>query len=269
VDTGSGDDALSDTESATALRRYLDDRDRPHPAEASAAVRVPIAPVVAKKALKHVVPESLRPTVTLAATDAIRPLAARRARRLARSPGTVLVQLGSGYSPKLGWINVDVVGKGADVAWNLHRRLPFEDSTVDVVFHEHVLEHFTLADGFALTRDVFRVLRPKGIVRIAVPDAERYVRSYATNGDELDRLRPGRPTKMLALQEVFLRHGHRAAYDFETLRLLLVAAGFTDVRLCDFAETSILPAPDSEHRRNESIYAEATKPAGAVGSASD
>lgn len=64
---------------------------------------------------------------------------------------------------------------------------------------------------------------------------------------------------MLALQEVFLRHGHRAAYDFETLELLLVASGFEAVRLCRFG-VGLPRGPDSSHRRAESIYVEATKP---------
>ena len=256
-----GDERLSESEWASVrLRSYLDELTHaPVDEDPPLSPRVPIA-LAAKRILKHVVPESLRPTVTFAATDAIRPFASRRAHRLARTPRPVLVQLGSGYSPKLGWINVDVVGKGADVAWNLRRRLPFDDGTVDAVFHEHLLEHLTLADGFALTTEIFRMLRLGGVIRAGVPDAERYIRSYAANGEELDRLRPGRPTKLLAVQEVFLRHGHRAAYDFETLRLVLSAVGFVDVRLCEFGETDLPQAPDSEHRREESIYVEATKP---------
>ena len=266
---GTGDEVHSEEWASATLQRYLHDLERaPVDKDLPPAPHLPIVLIALKRVFKYVVPQSMRLAVTLAATDAIRPVASRRARRLAKRPGPVLVQLGSGHSAKWGWINVDLVGQGADVAWNLRRRLPFEDNTVTAIFHEHLLEHLDVVDGFALTKEVFRVLRPGGIVRVVVPDAERYVRSYAANGDELELLRPDRPTKLLALQELFFRHGHRAAYDSETLRFLLLAAGFASARLCDFGESDLQPAPDSQHRQQESIYVEATKPTvrtGAVG----
>jgi predicted SAM-dependent methyltransferase len=213
-----------------------------------------------RRAVKRLFPARARTTLAVAITDAVRVLPARRARRLAQTWQPVLVQLGSGRTPKPGWINIDLAGKGADVSWNLLRPLPFDDGTIDAVFHEHVLEHFALGDAYSLTRDVFRVLRPAGVLRVAVPDAGRYARSYAATGEDLDRLRPNRPTRMLALQEVFLRFGHRSAYDSDTLRLLLSAAGFTNIQERSFGDTDIPGAPDSEHRRLESLYVEAKKP---------
>ena len=41
---------------------------------------------------------------------------------------------------------------------------------------------------------------------------------------------PGRPTRALAMQELFFRHGHRSAFDWDTLALITQAAGF---RTCE------------------------------------
>jgi predicted SAM-dependent methyltransferase len=236
-------------QAAADLHRYLDDVEW----------SPPLADRPIKRLVKRLLPASVRPVIVLAATDAVRPFAVRRARRLVTERQPALVQLGSGRRPKAGWINVDVVGNDADVPLNLSRSLPFEDATIDAIFHEHLLEHLTVEAGFSLVEESYRVLRPGGIIRMAVPDAEAYVRGYATRDGTLERLRPNRPTAMLAAQEVFLGHGHRTAYDFETLALLLAAAAFADVRRCEFQESELPDPPDGEHRRAESIYVEATK----------
>ncbi len=159
-----------------------------------------------------------------------------------------------------GWVNVDLVGDGADLSWNLLRRFPFPDGSVDAIFHEHVLEHFDLAAGFRLCTECYRVLKPNGSIRIAVPDAEEYVERYCRR-----ELAPAhepeaaRPTALLAAQELFFRFGHRSAYDFETLEWVLSAAGFKDIRRSEFRDGALGAITDSEHRREGSLYCEATK----------
>jgi len=59
-----------------------------------------------------------------------------------------------------------------------------------VVYHSHVLEHFSKKDGELLIKNCFRILKPGGIIRIAVPDLEGIAKLYlhnldkAFNGDE-------------------------------------------------------------------------------------
>src|SRR5262249_10215856 len=146
----------------------------------------------------------------------------------------------------------DLVGHEADLAWNLRRPLPFPDGSVDAIFHEHVLEHFPADHGLLLLEECHRLLRPGGVLRVGVPDAGVYARSYVDGGSGvIEELRPGRPTPMLAFEEIFYHHGHKAMYDAETLALFLSAAGFGDVSARGFGESAISPPPDSEHRRDE------------------
>jgi len=170
------------------------------------------------------------------------------------------LHLGSGGHPLEGWVNVDVLGMGPDVHWDLRRRLPFPDGSAEAVFLEHVIEHFTLADDLALLAECRRVLAPAGIVRLGVPDFGRYMESYATDGAFLEQQRPGRPTRLLAAAEVALAHGHRSVWDCETLELTLREAGFVDCRCRPWGDSSLDPAPDSALREPESVYAEARKP---------
>lgn len=56
------------------------------------------------------------------------------------------------------------------VLHDLTKRFPWPDSSVDVVYSAHALEHFTKEHGRAFLAECYRVLRPRGIIRIVVPD---------------------------------------------------------------------------------------------------
>ena len=162
-------------------------------------------------------------------------------------------------------MNIDVAGFPVDLIWNLMRPLPFADSSVDAVYHEHLLEHFSLEDGLKLTDDFFRVLRPGGILRMGVPDARAYVESYVEDPSGfLAAVKPDRPTPLLAVQELFYWPQHRTMYDHETLELLFRAAGFPDAEHRQFGDSRLDPCPDSEHRKLETLYVEGVKPQSAV-----
>jgi predicted SAM-dependent methyltransferase len=211
-----------------------------------------------RRVLRSIAPESLRFTTKIILTRAIAFPQRRKANRLAQH-APLRLHLGSGRSPKPGWVNIDLVGYPGDLYWNLLRPLPFACGSVDAIFHEHVLEHFSLRDVLGIVKDSFRVLRPRGILRIGVPDLGRYVQAY-TGGDSLfEEVRPGRPTRALAMQELFFRHGHRSAFDWDTLTLITQAAGFRTCERRLFGESDLDPVPDSEERRPETLYVECLK----------
>jgi SAM-dependent methyltransferase len=218
-----------------------------------------LADSVARRAARLVLPRSLRAPVRRFLTDAVGIRERRKAPTLAcRHP--LQFQLGSGKTPKSGWVNIDLVGDPVDLAWNCERRLPFGDATVDALFHEHLLEHLPLKSGLDLTLECYRLLKPGGILRVGVPDVARLLRSWLDQpSDFVESVRPGRPTPFLAVQEVFYCCGHRTMYDFETLALLCRAAGFEMIEQRDFGDSRLSPCPDSEHRRSGTLYVEAVK----------
>lgn len=55
-------------------------------------------------------------------------------------------------------------------------RLEFEDNTFDFIYSEHVLEHFFLDEACDLLKECYRILKPNGVIRIIVPDAD--LRNY-------------------------------------------------------------------------------------------
>jgi predicted SAM-dependent methyltransferase len=191
-------------------------------------------------------------------TAAAAPNQRRRARRLA-DRGILRLHLGSSANRLPGWINIDLLrpGRRLDLYWDLRRGLPFPSGSAEAIFAEHLFEHLTYGDGKVLMRECARVLRPGGTLRIGVPDLDRYVASYLGEDDLIDRVRPGRPTRAIALGEPFFLYGHRCMYDFETLNRACVDAGFSAVERSAFGQGRVIPSPDSVSRRDETLYVDA------------
>jgi len=156
------------------------------------------------------------------------------------------------------------------VIHDLSKGIPFDDGSVDVVYHSHLLEHLDrwVAPGFM--QEVRRVLRPGGVQRIVVPDLERLCRDYLDHlraCAEDPTLRPdhdryvaeileqsvrrdayamrgqSRPRRLLerVLVGDARRRGetHQWMYDEANLGQLLETCGFDDVRRVSHDESSV------------------------------
>jgi predicted SAM-dependent methyltransferase len=188
----------------------------------------------------------------------------------------LLVNIGCGANGKPGWVNIDGARlPGVDVVWDCRRSLPFEDTSVRGIFTEHFLEHVDYTEELpSVLSECHRVLEPGGVLRMVVPDAEKYVRAYLEQGwDDMTRIRPlheGRrdpylggqyQTKMELINVVFRQGGqHKFAYDFETLSYALRKFGFSDVRHQQFGQgVASELCLDSARRAPESLYVDAVK----------
>lgn len=86
---------------------------------------------------------------------------------------------GSHFSTNSEWTNLDFTSNSTNVIeHNLLSGIPFSDNTYDLVYHSHVLEHFSQNDGKKLIKECFRVLKPDGVLRIAIPDLESITENY-------------------------------------------------------------------------------------------
>ena len=92
------------------------------------------------------------------------------------------LNLGCGERFHREWVNLDLHPSNPSVqAWDLQAELPFPEASFDVVYHSHVLEHFSKADGLRLLKRCRQVLRPGGTLRVVVPDLERIVQLYLSS----------------------------------------------------------------------------------------
>lgn len=88
--------------------------------------------------------------------------------------GAVNLNLGCGFHPEPGFVNVDrVPGPGVDLVRDLERVGPDDAlgsaDSVDCVVASHVLEH--IVNLIPLMREIHRVLRPGGYLLAAAPHA--------------------------------------------------------------------------------------------------
>lgn len=84
---------------------------------------------------------------------------------------------GSRFSPE--WTNIDFVAQPPHIiGHNLLKGIPFGDECFDVVYHSHILEHFSDEQATPFLQECSRVLKPQGVMRIAVPDLEQIARLY-------------------------------------------------------------------------------------------
>ena len=64
------------------------------------------------------------------------------------------------------------------IVHDLRKGIPFENDSVDVVYHSHLLEHIDRSNIKDFQREVLRVLKPNGVQRIVVPDFYLLCKSY-------------------------------------------------------------------------------------------
>ena len=63
-------------------------------------------------------------------------------------------------------------------AIDVTRGLPFPDGSFTAAYVNHILEHLSADSAASLARELHRVIRPGGVVRVVVPDLEAEARWY-------------------------------------------------------------------------------------------
>ena len=91
----------------------------------------------------------------------------------------VFLNLGCGQRFHPDWTNIDFNSAAPQVrAYDLNRGIPLPTACCAVVYHSHLLEHFSKERGAAFIGECFRVLKPGGLLRVVVPDLEALATEY-------------------------------------------------------------------------------------------
>jgi len=137
---------------------------------------------------------------------------------------------------------------------NLIFGIPFVDNCADFIYCSHLLEHLTRQQGNNLVKEIYRVLKKGGILRVVVPNLSTAVNLYFS----------GEKDKALKLfydgtdaGNEFSRH--KWMYDFETLRSLLQDNGFKNTECCEYQRGKMPDIHVLDNRPETSLYVEAVK----------
>lgn len=146
------------------------------------------------------------------------------------------------------------------------KRIPVADHSVEVLYTCHMVEHLDQDEVWWFFKEVRRVLKPGGIIRVAVPDLRKHVDEYLRSGDAnrfMADTHLAVPKPKTALHKIIhLFNGHRNhhwMYDEESLSSLLTLAGFLRIAILPSGSTTILDPGELNlfEREDESLYIEA------------
>lgn len=181
------------------------------------------------------------------------------------------LNLGCGSNYVDGYINADFFYRFKfwkkdirKLEWQLDLRykLNCEDEIFDGIFTEHTLEHLYPDDAKRLLAELHRILKRDSIIRITVPDIEKYVKFYKKNYDEYDSnsFKEKYKTGCSAIRNITQNYFHFSTWDFEELKRYLEDVGFKDVVKKEFGITQDDRLNlDLKERSWETLYVEARK----------
>jgi predicted SAM-dependent methyltransferase len=171
---------------------------------------------------------------------------------------------GSGAVGVAGWINSDMKrGPGIDISCDILDGLPLEDGTLDYAVSIHALPMIAYPDLVPVLQELRRVLKPGGVLRLGLPDADRAIDAYM-RGRRDYFLVPDEEVQSLGGKFVvhMVWYGYtRTMFTQDFIAELLGKAEFSAVTPCKFRQTcsSYDGIVDLDNREEESLFVEAVK----------
>lgn len=165
---------------------------------------------------------------------------------------------------------------------DVRKPLPFPSESAEVVYASHLLDCLYLFETKRLLEECFRVLKPGGILRVAVEDVRPILQEYleerpsARLSEALARLRPAdrlmarllckspEPPRGGFFYELYRRvtdfQTRKWAYDADSLKFHFEEAGFVEVSERKFLDSRIAKIEAVE--KNPGICVEGIRPRG-------
>lgn len=171
---------------------------------------------------------------------------------------------GCGGAGEPGWINSDVkVGPRIDISSDIRKGLALEEGSIDYAVSIHALQEIPLADLVPVLRELRRVLKTDGVLRLGLPDLDLAIRAYV-DGDRDYFVVPDDDAENLGAKLVtqIVWYGYtRTPFTFDFAREALERAGFRSIVRCGFRQTAS-PYPrivELDNRERETLFLEAVK----------
>jgi len=149
------------------------------------------------------------------------------------------INVGCGKNILAGWLNADLYPHPGAIRMDAAHRWPVGDGCFAACLCEHMIEHVPKATAIDMISEIFRTLRPGGVLRVVTPDLTTFAQialddASPVAAEYLGGLRRflGNPALSTcdAVNEIFYGHGHRFIYSPTELSKLLRNAGFRELQ---------------------------------------
>jgi len=171
---------------------------------------------------------------------------------------------GCGEHPEPGWLNSDIKDvPGIDVVADVRAGLPLETGSIDYITSIHALPELPYPDLVPALQELHRVLKPGGVLRLALPDLDRGIAAYQ-NGDADYFHVPDDDARTIGAKFVtqMVWYGYsRSLFVLDFVEELLERAGFARVERCEYRETASRwpEIVELDNRPRESLFVEGFK----------
>jgi len=118
------------------------------------------------------------------------------------------------------------------------KQLPFiEDCQVELLYASHVLEYFAPIEAKEVLNEWCRVIKPNGVIRLAVPDFDALLEAYQKDQDLNKILGPLYGNMKIRIDDGEKWICHKTVYNYSNLKNLLEETGFRNIRKYNWKET--------------------------------
>lgn len=171
---------------------------------------------------------------------------------------------GCGEHPEPGWLTADLKeGPGIHLSGDIRDGLPLPDGCLDYVVSIHALPMIPYPDLVPVLRELRRVLRPGGVLRLGLPDLEKNVAAWQ-RGDRGFFLVPDEDEDTISgklIVQLTWYGWSVTPFTTEWIVALLDRAGFAEVTPCAYrhSPSGLAGICDLDNRPDESLFVEAVR----------
>lgn len=123
-----------------------------------------------------------------------------------------------------GWVNIDSQ-RLSHVHLHDVTKLPYKEGDVGLIYCSHMIAYFDREEIIPILKEWYRVLKPKGVLRLATPDWDVL--------RKMDSPMVGPLYGKMNNPPIY----HKTVYDYAGIKSLLESVGFTDVGFYDHKKT--------------------------------
>lgn len=166
------------------------------------------------------------------------------------------MQIGCGSNILEGWLNTDLNDSNEIAFLDAGDKFPILDETFDYIYSEHLFEHLKVEQQVNMFEESYRILKKRGVMRIATPSLEFLFKLYANPNaienkqyvnwavENIPNLKVVKNSVInieeyhcYVINNFFKAWGHQMIHNYSSIEKLALQIGYSQVRFCNVGES--------------------------------